>query len=92
MLKGKKAKKAQLELEAGPSRGAALEGLQASSKVVENLSDLMRGLIWQLDCQNALLAQLVQLKADEVWHVETLDGSGLDDNVKMIEQLGGLRV
>ena len=76
--KGKKGKKAQTEPEAGLSRGAALEGLQVSSKVVENLGDLMRGLLWRLDRQNALLAQLVQQKADEVWCAETSDGEGLD--------------
>ena len=37
--KGKKGKKARTELEAGPSGGAALEGLQVSSKVIENLGD-----------------------------------------------------
>ena len=79
--KGRKVKKARTELEAGPSRGAALEGLQASSKVIETLGDRMRGLLWQLDCQNALLAQLVQLKADEVWRAEMLDGSGSDDEI-----------
>ena len=77
--KGKKAKKARTEPEAGPSGGAALEGLQVSSKVVENL---MRGLLWRLDRQNALLAQLVQLKADEVWHAETSDGEGSDDEIR----------
>ena len=79
--KGKKGKKAQTEPEAGPSRGAALEGLQVSSKVIKNLSDLMRGLLWRLDRQNALLAQLVQLKVDEVWCVEMSDGEGLDDEI-----------
>ena len=79
--KGKKRKKAWTELEAGLSRGVALEGLQVSSKVVENLGDLMRGLLWWLDCQNALLTQLVQLKADEVWRAETSDGEGSDDGI-----------
>ena len=80
--KGKKAKKAQTEPEAGPSGGAALEGLQVSSKVVENLGDLMRGLLWRLDRQNALLVQLVQLKVDEVWCAETSDGEGSDDEIR----------
>ena len=79
--KGKKAKKARTKPEAGPSGGAALEGLQVSSKVVENLGDLMRGLLWQLDRQNALLVQLVQLKADEVWRAETSDGEGSDNEI-----------
>ena len=79
--KGKKGKKAQTEPEAGPSRGAALEGLQVSSKVIENLGDLMRGLLWRLDRQNALLVQLVQLKVDEVWCAEMSDGEGLDDEI-----------
>ena len=79
--KGKKTKKAQTEPEAGPSRRAALKGLQVSSKVVENLGDLMRGLLWWLDRQNALLAQLVQLKVDEVWRAETLDEEGSDNEI-----------
>ena len=79
--KGKKAKKARMEPEAGPSGGAALEGLQVSLKVVENLSNLMRGLLWQLDHQNALLAQLVQLKVDKVWRAEMSDGEGSDDKI-----------
>ena len=79
--KGKKTKKARTEPEAGPSGGAALKGLQVSSKVVENLGDLMRGLLWWLDRQNGLLVQLVQLKADEVWHAETSDGEGSDDEI-----------
>ena len=80
--KGKKGKKAQTEPEAGLSRGAALKGLQVSSKVVENLSDLMRGLLWWLDHQNAHLAQLVQLKVDEVWRAETSDGEGSDNEIE----------
>ena len=77
----KKGKKAQMELEARLSGGAALEGLQTSSRVLENLGDLMRGLLWRLDHQNALLAQLVQLKADEVWHAEMSEELGSDDEI-----------
>ena len=59
-LKGKKkAKKAQMELEAGLSEGVALGRLQISSRVIKNLGDLMRVLLWQLDHQNAFLSQLV---------------------------------
>ena len=59
-VKGKKKrKKMWMELEAGLSGGVALRRLQTSSRVIENLSNLMRVLLWQLDCQNALLSQLV---------------------------------
>ena len=78
----KKAKKVQRETETGLSRGAALEGQQTSSKIVKNLSNLMRGLLWRLDRQNALLAQLVQLKAEKVWHAEMSEESRLDDEIE----------
>ena len=42
----------------------------------------MRGLLWWLDRQNALLAQLVQLKVDEVWRAETSDGEGSDNEIE----------